>query len=581
MMTNGKEVAQKYSMDIPHVSAVELPLVVANKDKAIEMLGGKEKIAKIINSVDKSIGSNTNSGSSNSESHLELRLRDDPFHHPIQSLLSVNEKVLLKVSIPKRCLPKDYYTNPSNYTVRDLISKSNENGNSQYKAHPVGIIDKTFLFKAMADFQVSTKNNDLVQDFNLSVLNAQSYSDLERYIKKHNNFTSLLDYKDPSTYANQDHQLPPPPIFSPIRFPFDYKYQKNPLTSIIKDEESGEMKVISKKGTLKLHTIIVNFHATLVPSSAAPELIEIYEKLKSSKDLQEYSFDATLLRCIEWLRSVFDIKPIWLRKQLEDIAHPDLKRFIKQALPHVSYIFKSGPWRFCNVKFGVSPKSDRSFWEFQSEYFRIPGLHFNSNPKYSPRRLVPKTVKERKGDESLTVSEYLLFTGDKLPLTVTYQVGDIIDPDIENIIEKSLADLGDKFYREVPDFQDGWVNRQTMETIRRIIRYKLSRIVNEEPIDHNKVTHLINKEFNDNDDDNDISDIKSQDKIEGDVSDENEGDGDDEVVEENNDQAAMDIDPPEDYENDVISQIESSEIPTTKSLRGLVGLIKQDSLNFE
>ena len=356
-----KRLAEKHSMDIPHVTAVELPLIVKNEDRAIAMIGGKEKISKVVNALDKPINT---SGHSTNDNVLELRLRNDPFHHPVQSLMNTNEKVLLKVSIPKKSIPKDYYKNPSKYTVKQLLEINEEKKSSGHKVQPVAIINKTFLFKAMADFQVSTKTNAVVQEFNESVLDVQNYQGLKQYFDKHEQFSGILDYKSPENYLNNDHQLPPPPVFSPIRFPFDYKYQKNPLTTIVKDANSGEVRVVSKKNTQKLYTIIIDFYTEVIPNQAAPELLKNYETL-STTNLAVNSLDYNLLECIKWLKSIFDIKPIWLRKQLEDIVPQEMRRVIKQALPYVSYIYKSGPWRFCNVKLRVNPKDNRSFWKHQ------------------------------------------------------------------------------------------------------------------------------------------------------------------------------------------------------------------------
>lgn len=309
-----KLLAEKHSMDIPHVAAVELPLIVKNEDRAVAMIGGKEKISKVVNSPDKPINT---SGHSVNDNVLELRLRSDPFHHPVQSLMNTSEKVLLKVSIPKKSIPKDYYNNPSKYTVQKLLEINETKKNPTHKVQPVAIINRTFLFKAMADFQVSTKNNELIQEFKESVLDVKNYNDIKKHFDKHEQFSGILDYKNLENYLNNDHQLPPPPVFSPIRFPFDYKYQKNPLTTIVKDASSGEVRVVSKKNTQKLYTIIIDFYTDSIPDQAAPELLKNFEALSNAK-LAVNSLDYNLLECIKWLKSVFDVKPIWLRKQLED-----------------------------------------------------------------------------------------------------------------------------------------------------------------------------------------------------------------------------------------------------------------------
>lgn len=487
--------AGKHAMDVPRVTAVEMPLRVRNTEKAISMLGGKDRIARTIGDanpgapqlVTASGAGTAPTAAAGSGIPLELRLRSDPFHHPVQSLLTTQERILIKVSVPKRILAKV----GDSKSIKDVVDECANSG-VHYKVQPVAIINKTYSFKRMADFQAITKNNPVAQEYQ-QLINANSLQPITDILDKRGNFQGMDDYKHPEGFANTDHNLPPPPLFSPIPFPFDYKYNRNPLTTTVTDDQ-GTVKVVSRKATLKLHTIIIDFSASQTPKAMAPALQENYEALQKSPP-QPGSLDAALVECIEWLQGVFKVKPIWLRKHLEDVVPADLRRVLKQALPYVTYIYKSGPWRFCNVKFGVDPRADNKFWVYQSEYFRIPGLHFGVGEVSD--RIVPPTVESAvkntefsAKNKDFAVSLHLLFTGTRLPHTVTYQVGDIIDSDVVQFLQ---AEKG--FFREAPDFQDGWINRQSIETVRRLIRYKLSRMVKEEPIEASKIDKIIATEY--------------------------------------------------------------------------------------
>lgn len=578
------EVAETHAMDISHLAAVELPLVVKNTEKATRMIGGKDKISQTINSLDKQTYPG---GQSVREKVLELRLRENSFHHPIQSLLNTNEKILLKISLPKRNLPKDYET--CDYSAKEIIHYCTQKGNTPY-VQPVGIINKTFLFKGIADFQVSTKHNSTINQFNDLVLHPQGFDSIKKIYQDRENFSGILDYKDSRGFENSDHQLPPPPVLSPIRFPFDYRYQSNPLTSIVRDAESGEVKVISKKGTLKLYTKIVDFFTQEIPNEPAIELQKNLEHLEKS-NLAVNSIEYDLLECIRWLKSIFQVKPIWLRKHLEDVVPFELRRVIKQALPYVSYIYKNGPWRFCNVNFGINPKDDRSYWKYQSEYFRIPGLHFHSSAATDSAKVIPRTIEED-SDGSIAVSEYLFFTGKKLPATVTYQVGDIMDDDICVILKDSKLKLGDDFYRTSPDFQDGWINKQTMETIRRIIRYKLGRIVKDMPIEPGKIAKIISTDFTEYEANPDMEDM-DQEKLEQ----EGEQEGEDQFDDEHDDLEGAYDDQSEQEdkqdeksvpgstfasgEEESLSRLISSSDTAASKVQGLTGLVKQDLIQTD
>ncbi|EGW35114.1 transcription factor [Spathaspora passalidarum NRRL Y-27907] len=578
-MSEPRKLAEKHSMDIPHVTSIELPLNVKNPDRAIAMLGGKDRIATAINAQ-----SNPNRFNLALENTLELRLRNDPFHHPIQSSIGTQERVLLKMSIPKKSLPPDFHDNPSKYPIRELLERNKQNKETtRANIQPVAIVDRNYSFKSIADFQVSTKNNPIIQEFSSAILNGKNFDTMDKYLQSHKNFVGLDDFKDENYFKNTEHGFIPPPVLSPIRFPFDYRYQKNPLTTAIKDVKSGEIKVVPNRSTMKLYTIMLDYHTGDIPRHPASELQENYKKL-TKKKLAVNSPDAVLLECIKWVKRIFKIKPIWLRKQLEDIIPDKFRRTLKQALPYVSYIYKSGPWRFANIKLGVDPKNDPSFWIYQSEYFRIPGLKFTTfmANKTGSQRIVPRTILEanrRAGniDEAneVEVSESLFFNGVTLPSTVTFQLGDILDLDITTIIEDHVKHMGNDFLREHCDFQDGWLNRQSMEVLRRIVRYKLNRMVKDEPIDQNKIYKIINTDYI-------VEELggSAEPEADGDeAGDEEEVEGDDEDIEaeaeaeeeETNGTDTVD-------ERSVMNRLDELTEDASSKLSRLVGFIKQDSI---
>lgn len=550
-----KKVAGQHSMDIPHMVAVEMPLIVKNNDRAIEMLGGKQKILQAINA------DNSNKPlyglKAEEEKPLELRLRRDRFHHPIQSSTNSREKLVLKVSIPKKNLPEDYKSHPDRYGIRDLLIHNDKQG-ANYDVKPIGIINKTHSFKSMTDFQVNTKHNEYVQKSN-NLVNVQNFDQLQKEFgikkkselenpnngeqngnrydeegfqheegnkgtvsKKPETETSLpflnnKDYRDPLVYTNRPKGLPPPPLFSPIKFPFDYQYEKNSISVTVKDPQSGELKVVSRKADIKLYTQVIDFNRSLeVPSSPAPALLENFRILESAVKNGEFidrSYNSDLYYCIQWLEKVFEIKPIWLRKHLEDVVPSSYRRVLKQALPYITYIYKNGPWRFCNVKYGLNPVLDRSNWIYQSEYFRISNANLKSQPSSNgndsktANRVLPLSIRDRQEDfsdnerldtESLKVSSDLLFNGEEIPKTLTFQVGDMIDDNIVSLITINQRKNG--LLRDQLDYQDGWINKQVIETIRRIVRYKLNQVVKDQDINRDKITKIMNTNYEKADD---------------------------------------------------------------------------------
>lgn len=480
--------AKKYSLDVSHVIAVELPLIVKNVDKAIAMLGGQERIRRAVSSQYQPLPIQASSHSLD-DRNLELRLRNDPFQHPVQALLNRREKILLKVSIPKSSLPKDYYDNPNKYSIRELVARNREKDYLQHSVEPVAIINKNFSFRGMADFQMSTKNNERAQKYNKGMLTSKKFSDLKEYSE-----TELVvadELTNPETFANKDHHLIPPPCFSGIRFPFDYKYQKNPFTVTLRDE-NGDSKVVMKFDQKKLFTNTVDYNAHAIPQKPLPEIISKYEWLKTADLVQDHA-DKKLYECIQFIAKLFDLKPIWLRRLIVNVVPEHLKSAVKEALPYVSYCFKNGPWRFCNVRLGLDPKTNKSNWIHQSENFRVLGLKAIVHPRDQDARIVPPTIQKLNRDCDIKLSESLFFTGTKLPKTVNYQIGDIMDLDLEMCINNAIS--SNQFFRDEVDPQDGWIQKQVIETVRRIVKYKLRQLKDEEMIDPAKLHKIVQTDY--------------------------------------------------------------------------------------
>lgn len=537
------------------MAAVELPLIVKNTDKAISMLGGQERIKRALDSQFRQLPIQPSSHSVD-DRNLELRLRNDPFHHPVQALLNRREKILVKVSVPKAALPADYHQNPSKYTIRQLVQRS-ENAP---KVEVVAIINKNYTFRAIADFQMSTKNNTRVQEFRSGVLEARDFNGMRQYY--HDKLNVEGEFGDLLMYENRDHHLIPPPNFSGIRFPFDFRYQKSPYTVTLRDD-TGNVKVVMKSDSKKLFTNTVDFHHDSVPNQPLPEIVTKYNWLLKSDLSQEYS-DKKLFDCIQHLKALFDIKPIWLRKLLIDVTPEHLQTAVKEALPYVSYCYKNGPWRFCNVKLGVNPKLDRDYWMYQSEYFRLLRSHMRTETRDGGARIVPNTIRLRHPESDIRLSEDLFFTGVKLPKAINYQVGDIMDKDVEELIARAQPD---SFFRESLDPQDGWIKHQVLESIRHIVRYKLRRLQEDQSIDEEKIRKILETDYSAKEASEDDAEAE-EDEDETQAKQEDENDIDDDAIGSFN-------------EESVYSRIKQVDSTTAAKLSALVGLVKQDSLDVE
>lgn len=561
-----KEQAKKHSLDVSHVAAVELPLIVKNTDKAIGMLGGQERIKRALDSQFRQLPIQPSSHLVD-DRNLELRLRNDPFHHPIQALVNRREKILVKVSVPKTALPADYDKNPNRYTIQELVRRNDRLNGPAYKVEPVAIINKNYTFRAIADFQMSTRNNTRVQDFRSNVLQARDFTGMKQYYQ--DKLDVQDEFRDPLMYENKDHNLIPPPNFSGIRFPFDFRYQKSPYTVTLRDD-SGDVKVVMKSDSKKLFTNTVDFHGDSVPQQPLPEIVAKYNWLLKSDLSQEYS-DKKLFDCIQHLTYLFDVKPIWLRKLLIDVTPEHLQTAVKEALPYVSYCYKNGPWRFCNVKLGVNPKLDRAYWMYQSEYFRLLRAHMRNEVREPAARIVPNTIRWHHPHSDVRLSEDLFFTGTKLPKAINYQIGDIMDPDVGRLMEQAKTQPS-AFFRDTLDAQDGWIRHQVLESIRHIVRYKLRRLQEDQPVDPEKIAKILDADYagKDASDDDDANAEEEEDEFD-ETQVKLQEEGDDMDIDEALDSGAF-------SEESVYSRIKQVDEATAAKLSALVGLVKQDAL---
>lgn len=564
---SSRDFAKKHAMDISHVASVELPLNVKNPERAIELLGGKDRIQRAINSQYRPMAIQPSSHSVD-DKNLELRLRNDPFHHPIQATVNKREKILLKVSIPKSGLPADYYENPDKYSIRELIQENGKRGKASPKVEPVAIINKNYTFRSIADFQMSTKNNATAQQFNKNIINVSKFEDVKDYYE--NELTVKDEFKNPEIYENKDHHLIPPPHFSGVKFPFDFRYQKSPFTVTIRDEH-GNTKVVMKSDTKKLFTNTVDFFGDSVPLEPLPEIVKKYEWLLHADLSKEYA-DRKLLDCIHFLKNLFEIKPIWLRKSLVDVTPEPMKGAVKEALPYLSYCYKNGPWRFCNVKLGLNPKLSKEYWLYQSGYFRLQGLRTKHDNSEDSTKVLPRTIAIKNPDLDIRLSEHLFFTGNKLPRAINFQIGDILDPDIIDVINRAEKD--GTLLRDTVDSQDGWVSKQVLETIRRIVRYKLRRLNKEEPIEREKIAKIIELDYTEKtkeDEDDDIGDENNEDE-EDDADDADDNDEDIDVKEDPDQEDNGEAGDPASNQTKQVDQ------NTTDKLKSFLGLVRQDEI---
>ncbi|ODQ58831.1 hypothetical protein WICANDRAFT_84550 [Wickerhamomyces anomalus NRRL Y-366-8] len=432
---SAKQQAKEHSLDIPHISCIEFPLKVKNVEKAFDMVGGADNI--IQSCLDDQVP-------------LELRFTKNIYEHPVNAKVNKREHILIKISVPK----KEF--NENNRNIQKTLEQLHTNGKKQIHITPLAIINKTFRFREMSDFQYQVKNSEYVQQVNESI-HSLNFDKIKELRFEQDTRPWDFDVKDKQLF-----DLPPPPRFSSIPLPFNYHYKKN-AASVVK-----EGKLTRKNKHIKLNSIIIKFNdeAPKQPS------IELLNQLKVFQSEQDNPFFKDTIITLDILKKLFDEKPIWIRKHLEAILPNPLKPCLKYALPQISYSFTKGPWRQSYIKFGIDPRTSPKYGKYQTEGFRVPN-YFQKIPKGFMSE-IPNGV-----------SASFQFDGTQVPLTLSFQLENILDEQVQDLLKKAII-------RTECDFQDGWYDALSMFKVRRLMRYKLKVLVDGGRFESDKISHIMN-----------------------------------------------------------------------------------------
>lgn len=500
-------------LDVPSMISIEYPLRVKNVDRAIDMIeGGKEKIGKCF--IDQ-------------EMKLELKLRNDPMSHPLRSQMVKGENVLVKIK-----LPKGYAKNG----LREGIEKCNLEG-KRWSVEPVGVLKQNYKFRELADFQ-KIDRGEYTKKFN-SLRNGD-YEGIKEFSKeigsRLNNIQGFtkgedLDISGLIRYARAD-------------IPYNYKYYGN----LLLDDQGRWL----SKG-IKLYTIQVDWEDE-TPTTYDPKLDA--EKKKAEEDIKQMkeaemsekvikdSVSTHLLECIEILKTLFDMKPVWIRKQIKWLIPERLRMQLRFALPFVSYTFKKGPWRHSNVRLGYDPREDREAYKSQIEAFRGTNGSKTQKVKIDEVFIIPPSLHAYIDEFSNPESEIrklgigklprqLFFDGKNVSDSLSFQIGDILDEDVKKVLENmKFVDC---------NIETGWIDFVTLDRVKSVIKYKLMCVREGVGINEDKVRELMTRSRergvkNDEDDEEEEDEGEGEEEEEEEEEErkeeeeeENNGDGDDDA----------------------------------------------------
>eukprot|EP00124_Ichthyophonus_hoferi_P000653 Ihof_evm24s25 gene=Ihof_evmTU24s25 len=307
------------------VVCVEYPGYVKNIDKVLDTLGGIKKLRRRIHTETEGI---------------ELWYRPKEYMtHAI-----VGEK-----------------TNTTNLllTIRRRKVKGNSApSENKFQSEVTGVIRLTYRFQGMAEYEVlppmgfkRPKMPETLSDFNLA---------------------SIINPNQP--------MFIPPPMFSRINHPLEYKFQQNP---------------------------------------------------SQAKVLRQRSQD-----------QLFDKRPIWSKPSLMTHIPASTHKKLKYILPQLAYFFTNGPWRLLWVRLGYDPRLDPSSQIYQMIDIRLKSRAENEMP--APVRTSKRTKEEyllQSPNRRLAKTHTLSVNNLPAQRQCFYQLCDLHDVRLQEIINRATGEI--------------------------------------------------------------------------------------------------------------------------------------------
>ncbi|RAK79396.1 transcription factor TFIIIC subunit TFC1 [Aspergillus fijiensis CBS 313.89] len=504
-MTDSTEsrTAPFYSIPARRMVSVEHPAIIKNVDKALDTLRGDAGITRILNPP-------------KADSPARLFLRpEDAMSRPMKSISSTANNILVKVTVPKRTGRKRKKGSDEPFTgvpittghveaprrsAREVLQSLHDNV-GRYQVEPVGMIERTHVFRGMPDFVFSTASSAFANKFREHIL-PFDYEKMKQFdLDMTKGITSKVD-------------IIPPPSFSHGDLPFNYIYRQNPTMQKSIDT-TGKITTVNTQRTVKVHTHLVPYDIPEVPTQPRDNCPPIS------------TLDPTLQETITILQGLFSSRPAWTRRGLRNALPTVEKRYaLRHAIPYVGYVFRSGPWRDAIIRFSHDPRTSPENHIYQTLMFQIQprdadvardgyfgagssstGINNNKDgarrhayfrpnevPQFDPTAPFHNQLHHQPGQ---LPTDTHLFTGQP-PLARDgrmWMYCDIQDPILRNILfpsESPAAPPPPGFLRDRCDvLTDGWYGNGTLAKFKTIMRHKVLALLDDRATDDAEFAQIL------------------------------------------------------------------------------------------
>lgn len=438
--------APRYSIPRRDLTAVEIPAVVENIDRAVGAFGRVPSLRHVLDPQRNSVPLYINP--------------EEPFCPPIMSHNARSHNVVLKVTVPKRTGRKRKRgTNepwqgdvefqgvdpsaPASENVRSigrhddprLLRRKLEDNVGKYHVEAAGLIKHTHRFRGLADFYWDMDKSSFAQKFVDQVLPG----DVEK----------IKDFKfTPGIDQGSNVDIIPPPIFTHMSLPFNYFYSQNPYVRLTEDGGTVNTTAVKQVG---------HFIGTEDAAPGGPQI---------PPDMT----DPRMVEVIAQLEEAFAYRPVWTRRSLLNHLAGKLRNWneLKKYLNYAAYQFKGGPWRDGVVPYGIDPRTDPKYRIYQTLMFKLPKQKRARKDQtwQSLRRAQMGRTKEfvQELSASHTFDGETYHTDGKV-----WQVCDITDPLLRELLDSAEV-------RPTWDVSSGWYHGGLWAKVKAIMKTKLVAI---------------------------------------------------------------------------------------------------------
>ena len=199
---------------------------------------------------------------------------------------------------------------------------------------------------------------------------------------------SMREFKlNPNPSDKPDADIIAPPMITNFGLPFQYFYEQNPYVRIhAADNSDGGMDLINVQAKKNFTSSFYIRHDHVgVPREEDMDPPPI--------------IDPDLMMVVERLRYLLNERPIWTRRSLFNQLGNELPSWdiFKRAMQYVAYQFKSGPWHNAVIRWGVDPRTDPKYRNYQTVQFQL--LRKGERPLKRRHRHLPQGFRQPRDRE--------------------------------------------------------------------------------------------------------------------------------------------------------------------------------------